>query len=227
MTRRTRRKLTNSYILCLIGAMLWAMPAWPQSSGGVPPQIAARLHAIGPALDPAAVGRLYGPLQAQAPKEGVKRTNDVAYGPDARHRLDVYEPVERPAHQAPVLIFHPWGRLCRGQQIRAGLTLLRQRRLLLLPPRHRDHQRHLPSRASVSLAGGRPGRGFRRRSGQGERRAVWRRWQSHIPHGPFCRRVPRRRLCLHKGAAAERGFGSGRGHSRLRRVRSGPRGDGP
>ena len=116
MTRSMRRAATYSCILGLMGLTLWGLPAWAQSSSGVPPEIAAQLRAIGPTLDPPAVGKLYGPLQAQAPKDGVKRTNNIAYGPNERHRLDVYEPAQRPAQPMPVLIFIHGGAFVGGDK---------------------------------------------------------------------------------------------------------------
>lgn len=53
---------------------------------------------------PPAAGKLHVPLQAQAAKNGVKRANNIAYGPNERHRLDVYEPAQRPAQPMPVPI---------------------------------------------------------------------------------------------------------------------------
>ena len=116
MTRAMRREGRDLCILGLMAIMLWGLPAWAQPSGGVPPEIAAQLRAIGPVLDPAAVGKLYIPLQARAPRDGVKRTNDLAYGPDERHRLDVYEPAERPAQPMSVLIFIHGGAFVGGNK---------------------------------------------------------------------------------------------------------------
>src|SRR5512146_846213 len=84
--------------LCMLIAVIiivWAGQVCAQPSSSVPPDIAGQLRVIGPALDPVAVGKLSAPLQAKAPKDGVRRTNDIAYGPNERHRLDVYEPAER------------------------------------------------------------------------------------------------------------------------------------
>jgi acetyl esterase len=116
MARSTRRGARDSCILGLMALMLWGAPAWAQSSGGVPPEIAAQLRAIGPTLDIPAVAKLYVPLQAQAPKDGVKRTNDIAYGPNARHRLDVYEPAARSTEPMPALIFIHGGGFVGGDK---------------------------------------------------------------------------------------------------------------
>ena len=116
MTRSVWRAVGDSCLVSLMVVMLWGLPAWPQSSAGVPPEIAAQLRAIGPTLDPPAVAKIYGPLQAQAPRDGVKRTNDISYGPNERHRLDVYEPAERRNQPMPVLIFIHGGAFVAGDK---------------------------------------------------------------------------------------------------------------
>jgi len=46
----------------------------------------------------------------------VTLTRDIAYGPDARHRLDVFEPVARPARPMPVAIYVHGGGLTGGNK---------------------------------------------------------------------------------------------------------------
>jgi len=101
-------------------AMLFALPAAAQQQNGVPPDIAAQLRAIGPVIDVPAVGKLYAPLQADAPRDGVRRSNDVKYGPDARHRLDVYEPEKKAGEPLPVFVFIHGGGFVRGDKTAAG-----------------------------------------------------------------------------------------------------------
>lgn len=72
---------------------------------GPPDDIAAGLRALGPVIDPPAVMKFYGPLQAKQPTDGVTVTRDIAYGPDERNVLDLYEPSAKPAGSMPVLIF--------------------------------------------------------------------------------------------------------------------------
>ena len=90
------------------------------ASAQVPPDIAAQLRAIGPVIDVPAVAKLYAPLQATAPRAGVKRTNDVHYGPDERNRLDVYEPEAHAARPMPVLVFIHGGGFVRGDKSTPG-----------------------------------------------------------------------------------------------------------
>lgn len=64
---------------------------------------------------------LYKPLQERAPKDGVKRHNDIAYGADERHRLDLFVP-ERPAGRMPVVVyFHGGGYVAGARSPLPGL----------------------------------------------------------------------------------------------------------
>ena len=69
-----------------------------------PPEVGAKIRAMGPHLTPEIIGttnKLYGPLQAAAPKDGVNVVKDVKYGPDERNVMDVYEPDKKPAGPMP------------------------------------------------------------------------------------------------------------------------------
>ena len=97
-----------------------AAPGWAQQPQGVPPEIAAKLRAIGPVINVPAVAELYALPQASAPHDGVKKTSDVKYGPDARHRLDVYAPPAKASQPAPVLVFIHGGGFVRGDKSSPG-----------------------------------------------------------------------------------------------------------
>ena len=56
----------------------------------------------------------YAPLLARSPKDGVTVTRDRAYGPHARHRLDVFAPAGRTG--APGVIFVHGGGFVRGDK---------------------------------------------------------------------------------------------------------------
>jgi acetyl esterase len=120
MRRRIGSETKYFCLLVVIAILLSNTNGWAQPSGPLSPEIAAQLRAIGPVLDPETVAKLYLPLQARAPKDGVKRTNDIAYGPDERHRLDVYEPAAKPAQPMPVLIFIHGGAFVRGDKSSPG-----------------------------------------------------------------------------------------------------------
>lgn len=105
-------------IRVLLAAVLaaTATPAPAQTSGGVPPAIWSQVVALGPVVDSAGVEKIYAPLRAQMPTDGVKRTLDIAYGSDPRERLDVYEPSAPAAKPLPVLIFVHGGAFVGGDK---------------------------------------------------------------------------------------------------------------
>jgi acetyl esterase/lipase len=74
------------------------------ASGRMPADIAAKVRAIGPVIDPPATAAVYAPLHPREPYAGVKVTRDINYGGDERHALDVFTP-EGTAAPRPVLIF--------------------------------------------------------------------------------------------------------------------------
>jgi acetyl esterase len=98
-----------------LAATLWVGPATAQDKPDIPSDIAEKLRAIGPELSPEAE-KLYAPLQAQAAKDGVKHTDNLAYGRDELQKLDVYEPSSRPAQPMPVLIYIHGGGFMRGDK---------------------------------------------------------------------------------------------------------------
>lgn len=104
--------------LCMVAAVVTlASPAVAQTPvSGVPPEIWSRIAALGPVVDPVAVGKIYAPLRATMPTDGVKRTLDIAYGTDEREKLDVYEPATPLAAPAPVLIFVHGGAFVGGDK---------------------------------------------------------------------------------------------------------------
>ncbi|HLH93939.1 MAG TPA: alpha/beta hydrolase [Xanthobacteraceae bacterium] len=72
-----------------LGALVTASsPSW----GQVPPDIAEGIRKIGHVVDTPATAKLYTPLFAEQkePYANVKVTRDVAYGPDAANKLDVF-----------------------------------------------------------------------------------------------------------------------------------------
>ena len=75
----------------------------------VPPAIEARLREMGRVVDPPRTAELYAPLARREPYAGVKVTRDVAYGPHARHRLDVFEPEAQGGARAVFVFVHGGG----------------------------------------------------------------------------------------------------------------------
>lgn len=86
----------------------------------MPDSLRAELAAINPGWGKDILGNvaktlaLYTPILAAAPKAGVAITRDVAYGPDARHRLDLHRPEGRTG--VPVAVFLHGGAYVRGDR---------------------------------------------------------------------------------------------------------------
>ena len=59
---------------------------------------------------------LYAPWLQEQSTEGLQCLADLAYGPDERHRLDVYRPTGVGLHNAPVLLFFHGGGFIRGDK---------------------------------------------------------------------------------------------------------------
>jgi acetyl esterase/lipase len=76
------------------------------SSAQMPPDLAQRLIAIGPVINPAATAPLYAPrIQEKEPYANLSVERDIAYGPDERNLLDVFAPADNPGNAKPVLVF--------------------------------------------------------------------------------------------------------------------------
>jgi acetyl esterase/lipase len=90
-------------------------PQPDQVPSQVPAPIEARLRQMGAVVDPPRTAELYAPLARKEPYAGVKITRDVGYGPDARHRLDVFEPESQGAAR-PVLVFVHGGGFVAGNK---------------------------------------------------------------------------------------------------------------
>src|SRR5574343_1319622 len=98
-------------------------------------------------IDPQGTQQLFAPLWAQQDRSGVRFTTDLAYGPDARHRLDVYQPDtgHTATHAPPVVVFVHGGGFVRGdksERIPVGVALAQAGCVVVVPnyrlgPTHR------------------------------------------------------------------------------------------
>ena len=86
----------------------------PDAHGAMPAAIAQAIRAAGPVIDPPAAKALYAALLAEAPRGG-EIVRDIAYGPDERHRLDLYLPLGA-GGPAPVVVFLHGGGFIRGDK---------------------------------------------------------------------------------------------------------------
>jgi len=102
-----------------LAAMTLAALLAGSASAQVPRDIAAKLKAIGPRIDPS-VGSLYAPLLPSEPYPGVVIVRDLAYGADPLQKLDVFTPSTKAAHLRPVLLFVHGGGFVRGDKHVAG-----------------------------------------------------------------------------------------------------------
>ena len=104
----TRRLLVAAAVLALA-----ACASAPQLQ--MPPEIAAKVKAIGPVIDPPKTAAIYAPLQPKEPYACVRVTRDLRYGPDPRQALDVFVP-DRVVSNAPVLMFVHGGAFVAGNK---------------------------------------------------------------------------------------------------------------
>ncbi|MGQ0547207.1 MAG: alpha/beta hydrolase [Betaproteobacteria bacterium] len=89
------------------------------SAPQMPADIAAKVKAIGPVIDPPKTAAIYAPLQPKEPYQGVRVARDLKYGPDARQALDVFTP-EAVSSTAPVLMFVHGGAFVGGNKRAPG-----------------------------------------------------------------------------------------------------------
>jgi triacylglycerol lipase len=98
-----------------VGAASAAIPSF----GGMPPEIAAELRAIGARIEPARTGELYAPLQPKEPYAWLSVTRDVAYGSHERQVLDIFTS-PAPGAGKPVVVFVHGGGFARGAKRTPG-----------------------------------------------------------------------------------------------------------
>ena len=112
------KKVLFVFVIVFSAVILFTFPVMGRMST-INPEIAEKLRAIGRSLDRdaiEAINKLYAPLLAKAPKDGVKVTRDEKYGSHERNRLDVYEPIDHPTTPMPILIFVHGGGFVRGDK---------------------------------------------------------------------------------------------------------------
>jgi triacylglycerol lipase len=99
-------------------ATLFAFTAAP-ARAQMPPDIAARIAALGRVVDPNATGAIYAPLQEHEPYSGIKVLRDVKYGPSERNVMDVFA-AENLSDARPAFIFVHGGAYIQGDKRRPG-----------------------------------------------------------------------------------------------------------
>ncbi len=101
--------------LCLSALLATLLAACAQ----MPSDIAGKVKAIGPVIDPPKTAAIYAPLQQKEPYPGAKVTRDLKYGPDQRQALDLFVP-EAGGAARPVLIFVHGGGFTAGNKRAPG-----------------------------------------------------------------------------------------------------------
>ncbi len=100
----------------VLGASLCATRVLAQ----VPPDIAVQNRALGERIDVPTAIKTYGSLQEMPPYGEVKIIRDLVYGPDVRHRLDVFIAKKPAARRLPVMIFATGGDFTRSIDLPGG-----------------------------------------------------------------------------------------------------------
>lgn len=105
----------------LIAALALLMPASAGAQmSAMPEALQKRLAEIGPGWGKNISGNvaisqeLYTPILRAAPRDGVEIARDLAYGPDDRHRLDIFKPTG--ASNATVVVFLHGGAYVAGNR---------------------------------------------------------------------------------------------------------------
>ena len=104
------------------GFLLAALLAAGQAVAQMPSDVAEKLKAIGPVLNPAMIQATFDIYLSRVTKAypGVSSTEDISYGPDERHKLDVFAGA-RPERAMPVVLFVPGGGFVGGAKNREGV----------------------------------------------------------------------------------------------------------
>lgn len=86
----------------------------------MPAEVAAGLRDIGPRVEGARTAALYAPLHAALRHESVELKRNQAYGPDARHRADVFVQKGAQGERRPLLAFFYGGGFRGGNKSAAN-----------------------------------------------------------------------------------------------------------
>ena len=85
--------------------------------------ISARVRALGREISPQSIegtAALYAPFHEREPYREVEVSRDLTYGPDPRHRLDVFAPAKSGAGTRPVLLYVHGGGFVGGDKRTPG-----------------------------------------------------------------------------------------------------------
>lgn len=113
--------IANANVTCVFAGVVLAaaMLRAAADDNGMPPELAAKVAALGRVIDPPKTAVLYAPLQEKEPYKGVTVVRDVPYGPDGHDLLDVFSP-EKSGAPRPVLIYVHGGGFVGGSKHMPG-----------------------------------------------------------------------------------------------------------
>jgi acetyl esterase/lipase len=110
-------------VVCVVGlASLGLSGSATAQPSAIPAEAAAKIRALGPVLNDetrSSARSLYTRLQPNIGPEILVKT-DLAYGPDDRHKLDVFAPMHKPAAPVPVVVYVHGGMYLRGDKTTPG-----------------------------------------------------------------------------------------------------------
>lgn len=108
MSENCARRFVTALGLCM---------AMTLAHGQMEPELAAKLRALGPAINPPATVPLYAPRMLDTePYGGVKISRDIVYGPNERNLLDVFVPESAASGPRAVFMFVHGGAFQRGDR---------------------------------------------------------------------------------------------------------------
>ncbi len=108
----------KKFLLAALGAI--AVNVATAQVSNMPPQVQARLAEVGPVWGKDILGNIaktlevYTPILRESSKAGISVSRDLAYGPDARHKADIYQPEGKAG--MPVVVFIHGGAYVRGER---------------------------------------------------------------------------------------------------------------
>jgi acetyl esterase/lipase len=86
-------------------AVLLPVPSAQAQLSALPPEVAERVRALGPVIDPPKTAPIFAPFQQKEPYASIIVHRDVAYGPDDRNKLDLFISEPQNSRLRPVVIF--------------------------------------------------------------------------------------------------------------------------
>jgi hypothetical protein len=104
-----------TFRLHLVAAVAASCLSATHAMAQMPPDIAAKIAALGRVVAPGPTAAIYGPLQEKEPYSGIKVARDVKCGPDERNLVDIFS-ADGAGAPRPVLMFVHGGAYVAGNK---------------------------------------------------------------------------------------------------------------